>query len=191
MRKIDIKLANGEIVKGDEFDLEDIDTLLEIYAKIQEANVLLKSLGGRKLNIPDVFSEGLYCVLFNAVRTNGSAHSYDAIDKGTKEGIQIKSASIPKDCTSFGPKSTWDKLIYMDFAYDEEKPEKVALYEIPTEEVYGVVVNTSKNETFKEQQEQNRRPRFAIKNKIIIPMKLEPIEIIDLKELSNKKGGNH
>lgn len=53
---------------------------------------------------------------FNAVRTNGTAHSYDAVDKNTGEGIQIKSASIKTDCTSFGPTSTWDKLIFADLA---------------------------------------------------------------------------
>jgi hypothetical protein len=63
-------------------------------------------LGGRKINIPDVISEGIYCYLFNCARTNGSAKSYDAVDLKTKEGIQIKSASIHDDCTSFGPTST-------------------------------------------------------------------------------------
>ena len=103
MKKMEVRLKDGTRVIGDAFDEEDFKTLKRIFKKWQDINAELKSLEGRTLNVPDVFSEALYCIFFNAVRTNGTAHSYDCVDISTGAGIQIKSASIPNDCTSFGP----------------------------------------------------------------------------------------
>ena len=113
-----VKLKNGIWIIGDEFDENDFTKLKEIFKKWLDINNDLKSLKGRSLNIPDVFSEALFCIAFNAVRTNNTpaAHSYDCVIKATGEGVQLKSASISTDCTSFGPKSTWDLLYYADFA---------------------------------------------------------------------------
>lgn len=182
MKSISVKLKDGTIVVGDDFDMGDFELLKEIFRKWTNINTDLKSLGGRNLNVPDVFSEALYCIFFNAVRTNGTAHSYDAVDKKTGEGIQIKSASIPNDCTSFGPTSTWDRLIYADFAPTGKVDGKVWFYEIDSSDVYGMVLNAKKGETFADQQHQGRRPRFSIKKKIINAQGLKPIKQIDLME---------
>ena len=116
MKKLEVKLKDCTKVIGDAFDEQDFIKLKNIFKKWQDINNDLKSLEGRTLNVPDEFSEALYCIFFNAVRTNGTAHSYDCVDIETGAGIQIKSASIPNDCTSFGPKSTWDELWFVDFA---------------------------------------------------------------------------
>ena len=125
----------------------------------------------------------LYIVFFfNAVRTNRTAHSYDAVDKITGEGIQIKSASIKIDCTSFGPTSTWDKLIFVDLAPFGNVDGNVWFYEIDSTDIYNIVLNSKKNETFKDQQKQGRRPRLSIKDRIINPLSLLPIKKINLME---------
>ena len=116
MKKVQIKLKDGSICTGDQFDLEDYKKLKDIFSDWQKINTKLKTLGGRNLNVPDVFSEALFCIFFNAVRTNGEAHSYDCVSLKDGSGIQIKSASIEEDCSSFGPTSTWDELYYVDFA---------------------------------------------------------------------------
>lgn len=180
MKSVSVRLKDGTTVVGDDFDMMDYEMLKKIFHKWKDINLDLKSLGGRNLNVPDVFSEALYCIFFNAVRTNGTAYSYDAVDKKTGEGIQIKSASIPNDCTSFGPTSTWDRLIYADFAPTGVVDGKVWFYEIETSDVYGIVLNEAKGETFEDQQRQGRRPRFSIKGKIINAKRLQPIKKIDL-----------
>lgn len=182
MRSVSVRLKDGTTVIGDDFDMKDYEKLKEIFRKWTDINSDLKSLGGRNLNVPDVFSEAIYCIFFNAVRTNGTAHSYDAVDKSTGEGIQVKSASIANDCTSFGPTSTWDRLIYADFAPTGKVDGKIWFYEIDSEDVYGMVLNERKGETFADQQAQGRRPRFSIKNKIIKEKGLNPIKKIDLME---------
>ena len=182
MRSVSVRLKDGTTVIGDDFDMYDYEKLKEIFRKWTDINSDLKSLGGRNLNVPDVFSEAIYCIVFNAVRTNGTAHSYDAVDKSTGEGIQVKSASIANDCTSFGPTSTWDRLIFADFAPTGKVDGKIWFYEIDSEDVYGMVLNERKGETFADLQAQGRRPRFSIKNKIIKEKGLSPIKKIDLME---------
>ena len=174
MQKVQVKLRDGTTVIGDSFDLSDYEMLKDIFHKWTDINKDLKYLGGRNLNVPDVFSEALYCIFFNAVRTNGTAYSYDAVDRTTGEGIQIKSASIANDCTSFGPTSTWDKLIYADFAPKGQVDGNVWFYDI--------VLNEKKGETFRDQQEQGRRPRLSMKSKIIKANNLKPIKKINLME---------
>lgn len=182
MRQLQVKLKDGTTVIGDDFNMQDYEKLKRIFHKWTDINSDLKELGGRNLNVPDVFSEALYCIFFDAVRTNGTAHSYDAVDKRTGEGVQIKSASIANDCTSFGPTSTWDRLIYVDFAPNGYVDGNVWFYEIEPDEVYDIVLNESKGETFRDQQLQGRRPRFSMKGKIINAKGLKPIKKINLME---------
>lgn len=108
MKKLVVRLHDGSLCSGDLFEEEDFLRLKEIFVDWQNINSKLKPLGGRNLNVPDVFSEALFCYFFNAIRTNGEAHSYDCVSVETKNGIQIKSGSIEEDCSSFGPTSTWN-----------------------------------------------------------------------------------
>lgn len=182
MKDCKIKLKNGSTVIGNEFNQDDFESLKEIFKDWINLNNKLKSFHGRGINVPDVMSEGLFCFLFDAVRTNSipGSKSYDCVIKKTGEGVQIKSASILKDCTSFGPTSTWDLLYYVDFAPNGCVDGNVFFYEIPSSEVYNLVLNKKKNETFADQQSQGRRPRFSIKKEIIMKKELQPIKKIKL-----------
>lgn len=75
MKKLKTTLLDGTVVIGDQFDADDYAKLVFIFKSWMSLNSILQSLGGRSLNVPDVLSEGLYCYLFNAVRTNGTALS--------------------------------------------------------------------------------------------------------------------
>src|SRR5690625_3361023 len=118
MKSYQVKLKNGITVTGDDFDESDYIKLKSIFHKWLDINKELKCLKGRALNVPDILSEGLFCIFFDAIRTNNDPYalSYDCVMKSTGEGVQVKSASIPIDCSSFGPTSTWDLLYYVDFA---------------------------------------------------------------------------
>ena len=97
----------------------------------------------------------------------------------TGEGVQIKSASIKTDCTSFGPTSTWDLLYFVDFIPNDTIDGKVYIYKIEDDDIYNAVLNSKKNETFKDQQKQGRRPRLSIQN-IIRRKNLKPVKVIDI-----------
>ena len=58
----------------------------------------------------------------------------------------------------------------------------VWFYEIDSTDIYNIVLNSKKNETFKDQQKQGRRPRLSIKDRIINPLSLLPIKKINLME---------
>ncbi|WP_294379095.1 Bsp6I family type II restriction endonuclease [uncultured Clostridium sp.] len=180
MKRVSLQIKTGEIITGDEFEEQDFQQMKSIFKKWQNINVDLKSLGGRALNVPDVFSEGLFCYFFNAIRTNQTAHSYDCVMKNTGEGVQVKSASIPVDCTSFGPTSTWDLLYFVDFAPNGVVDGEVWFYKIDDSSIYDLVLNSKKNETFKDQQLQGRRPRFSMKKALIEANNLQPVKKVSL-----------
>lgn len=180
MKKVSVTLLDGTTVFGDEFDDNDFQSLKTIFKKWLNMNADLKRLGGRNLNVPDVFSEALFCIGFDAVRTNATAHSYDCVIKNTGEGVQVKSASIDNDCTSFGPTSTWDRLYFADFVPNGTIDGNVWFYEIDSNDIYSLVLNKKKGETFADQQKQGRRPRFSIKQSIIKAKNLQPVKKMSL-----------
>ena len=178
LEKVKVKLQNGEIIYGDKFDEKDFITLKEIFVVWVKIKKKVTSLGGRGLNVPDVFSEALYCIFFNAVRTNNTAHSYDCVNLDNGAGVQVKSASIANDCTSFGPRSTWDELYFMDFATNGKIDGVIDVYRLDFA-LDDIILNAKKNETFKMQQEQGRRPRLSLK-KLIKERNIKPIKRISL-----------
>lgn len=181
MRKIQLQLYNNTIVEGGYFDDADYEKLKSIFKKWQILNADLMSLGGRALNVPDVVSEALYCYFFDAARTNAvaGAGSYDAINIGNHNGVQVKSTSIQNDLTSFGPTSTWDELYFMDFAPNGVVDGKIDFYKIDVD-IKSIILNAHKGETFADQQAQGRRPRFSIKREIINKYGLKPVKSINL-----------
>ena len=108
--------------------------------------------------------------------TAGEGGSEDAIDLKTNHKIQIKGTSnFDDDLSSFGPKSQFDELHFarLDMAND-----KMYLYQIDIATLYKVKMN--KQETFRDQQEQGRRPHFSLLNKFIIPQNIKEYCIVDL-----------
>lgn len=180
MYKKTVKLKNGTIVEGDFFEKEDQQALNNIYKGWLTVSNNSKKLGGRNLNIPDVLSEALFCINFGCIRTNNEAKSYDCVRIKDGAGIQVKATSIANDCTSFGPKSTWDELYFMDFAPNGEINGKIEVYKID-KKLDNIVLNAGKKETFKMQQKAGRRPRFSIKSLIIDKYKLKPVKTIIIK----------
>ena len=73
-------------------------------------------------------------------------------------------------------------LIFADFAPNGMVDGNVWFYEIETKDVYGLVLNERKGETFADQQRQVRRPRFSMKSLIINKKHLKPIKKINLME---------
>lgn len=176
-------IINGKPATGLKYDYNDFLEMKTIYSNWKTLNEALEALGSRSLNVPDLLSEGLFSYLFNVLRTNGSINSngYDAYDDKTNEGIQIKSCSIDNDCTSFGPKTHWDKIYFMKF-HPKSVDGLVEIFDITDIDLDNIVLNASKNETFKDQQDQGRRPRFSIQKEIIDKYNLKPIKTIKLLE---------
>lgn len=149
------------------------ECLCNFYCNWINYNKSCAKMNNRLQNIPENLSEGLFCYVTNSyqvvnIKSSGLIKKSDCYDPKTNHFIQVKSASVIPDLTSFGPDSKWNDLYFMDFS----RIDKVKIYLIPNKYIYNVMVN--KTETFRQQQKQGRRPRFSIYTEIIKKHKLKP-----------------
>jgi hypothetical protein len=176
----EIKLKDIK-TKMDLLFIEETDrkNLKKLYKYWHILNVGMKKFLSRGVNIPEGISEGAFCLDFNknsarVIKVSKGSGSFDVIDLKTKKRIQIKAVSVNSDLTSFGPKSVWDDLFFLDFYRKGKFDGSFDVYKIPNKLIYNHKVN--KNQTFKQQQKEKRRPRFSIKDGIIKKHKIKPIK---------------
>ena len=162
-------------------DHTQCDELLKWYEKFQQLNECTKQIGStRKLNLAEAFTEGIYCLLTNSCRViqicnSKISSSFDCYNFDLKKTVQVKATQIANDCTSFGPKTKFDLLVFVDL-YDVSQ---LKIYYVPPELVYNWIVNKKKNETVSDQQKQGKRPRLSLK-KVISFNKIQPVFVGDL-----------
>ena len=137
----------------------------------------MRDYKSREPNFPEGLSEVAFCLWSGSSRFISayglSNTSFDTFDLKTNKAQQIKACSIDNDLTSFGPKSKWDDLYFVDFYNGGKVDGKFDVYLIPNKYIKNQSLN--KNETFTDQQEQKRRPRFGIKKEIIAKYKIKPL----------------
>lgn len=159
------------------FDItrERFDKVIDLYFNWKKLNAGIKEDFTRGVNLPEAITEPICCYV-NGYKHSLGGGSEDAMDTVTNQKIQIKASSnFNNDLTSFGPESEFDELHFVRLNQEEDK---MYLYNIPVDELENVKVNA--NETFKEQQQQGRRPRFSIINKYIVEDDIQPYAIVDL-----------
>jgi hypothetical protein len=137
----------------------------------------MRDYKSREPNFPEGLSEVAFCLWSGSSRFISayglSNTSFDTFNTKTGKAEQIKACSVENDLTSFGPRSRWDDLYFLDFYNDGKVDGKFDIYHIPSKLIYENKVN--KNQIFKDQQGEKRRPRFCIKKDIIARNKLKPI----------------
>lgn len=158
------------------FEDGDGKKLKNIYEKWVGLSSLCQEMKGRKINIPEIISEGLFCIEFGCARflkcTGKISSSFDCLELENNTRIQVKATSVKEDLTSFGPKSTWDEIYLVHFLPNDYYDGSYRVYKIDDDLIYGHKVN--KNETFKDQQLAGKRPRFSLMKDIIIPHNVKP-----------------
>lgn len=172
------------IAEVDVMEESDKANLIEMYTMWNELSTRLSKYSCRRVNFPEL-SELIFCAFFNCWRTNntkgiGNHSSFDCYNPKTQKRIQIKAASAKGELTSFGPDSVWDEIYFMDFYNNGNYDGTFTVFLLPNEEIYNYPMN--KNETFRDQQLQKRRPRFSIR-KLIKELDLKPLGIYNLYEL--------
>lgn len=137
----------------------------------------MRDYKSREPNFPEGLSEVAFCLWSGSsrfVKSWGlSNRSFDTFNTKTGRAEQIKACSVEEDLTSFGPKSRWDDLYFLDFYNDGKVDGKFDIYKIPNNFIYTNKVN--KNQTLKDQQGEKRRPRFSIKKDIIAKNNIKPV----------------
>jgi hypothetical protein len=153
-----------------EFNKRDTQEWISLWNSWKTLKMGLRNYKSREPNLPEGLSETAYCMYSGSHRLieiygncNRSADTYNLI---SNEAEQIKATSVEDDLTSFGPKTKWDKLYFLDFYRDGSLNGSFDIYEIDKNLIYNTIVNKGKNETFKDQQLQGRRPRMSLKKLI-------------------------
>jgi len=161
------------------YEKGDKKKLKSIYNLWSTLNKAIKAISTRGINLPEAISENAFCLFFSdcvrVVKLAKGKCSYDCINTSTGKRIQIKASSIAFDLTSFGPRSEWDELYFLDFSAGDGS---FKVYKIEPDWIYKHKVNV--NQTFEDQQRQGRRPRFSITYNLIKAKNLQPINIYKL-----------
>jgi hypothetical protein len=159
------------------FDPTDRLTWKKLFDQWNNLNKYLQNeFESRGINLPEGISESAFCMWSNnksgkfiSKTSSGKklkTSSFDTYNITTNRSEQIKACSIENDLTSFGPKSDWDDLYFLDF-YNHGKLDGVFdIYKIQDSIIYNAKLNST--QTFKDQQKQGRRPRLSIKQLIEI-----------------------
>lgn len=179
-----IKYSDKITVDGKKYDAvllkaeaKDGPELKRLYGAWLELKKGLTKFESRAPNLPEGISEGAFSLEFDCPRVldvKGTSGSYDCYNPKTHERIQIKATTIRHDLTSFGPESVWDVLYLLDFYRDGKFDGKYDVYKIPNDLIYNFQIN--KTQTFRDQQQQKRRPRFGLKKSIIEANDIKPIK---------------
>ncbi len=183
IKKYKTKVFEREcIVELMSFTKKDGQKWKKLFDMWKELKMGLRDYKSREPNFPEGLSEVAFCLYSGSKRfiklQGGVSASFDTFNLKTERAEQVKASSVEFDLTSFGPRSCWDDLYFLDFYNKGKLNGKFNVYKIPSDLVYGIKVNV--NQTFKEQQEQGRRPRFSITRNIIISENLKP-EATDVK----------
>jgi len=164
------------------FDITDRAFLFELYNNWRILCQQLQKIEARAVNLPEGLSEGAFCLAMNTVRViraiNGANTSFDCFDMKTNKRIQVKACSVIPDLTSFGPKSVWDQIYFVDFFRNGEWDGTFDVYLIKNEDIYDHKVNS--HQTLRDQQLEGRRPRFSIYKEIIQEKNITPVKTFDL-----------
>lgn len=159
------------------FDKADQKLWKELFDKWADLKKGMQRFEAREPNILEGISEVAFCIWSGSGRLlnlkgNGSS-SFDTYNEKLQRAEQIKAASIIPDLTSFGPKSKWDDLYFLDFYNKGKLDGTFNVYKIPNEFIWKTMVNKTRN--FCEQQSLGLRPRFSIYSKIIVEHNLKPV----------------
>lgn len=165
-----------DVIQYDYTDIPNVKKAFEAWTILKHQSNILH---GRSPNIPECISETCLCLVTNLVRFYKSKKlknaSFDCFDLMREQAVQAKACSVEDDLTSFGPKTKWDVLYFLDFYNDGNLDGTFNVYEVPNHLIYNCLVKEGR--TLKQSQELGYRPRVHIKNQIVVPNSIEPLEL--------------
>jgi len=159
------------------FDKADSARLKKLFEAWRNLTIGMKEFRSRGVNIPEGLSEVAFCIFSGSSRLislkGPASSSFDTFNLRTGRAEQIKACSVEGDLTSFGPKSKWDDLYFVDFYNNGLIDGAFDVYQIKNKMLDYVSMN--KEQKFAEQQLEKRRPRFSIKKEIIKRYNIKPM----------------
>jgi len=127
----------------------------------------------QRVNIPEGLTEGVVAKdilgVYRYIEVVSNTHGkskFDCYDSINNKIIEVKGCSIPNDLSSWSPKPYFDVLYFVDFSTRDGKY-KIFRIDTTSEELKNEKVSAT--ETFQQQIDDSRRPRFSIYDKYINP----------------------
>ena len=104
----------------------------------------------------------------------------DATDPKTGRKIEFKATSrFEGDLSSFGPKCTFDDLVFLRFKLDENL---LYIYDLKVSSDEFGKYPANKEQTIQDQKNQGRRPHVSLQTLFVDAKKLEPDVIFDIRK---------
>lgn len=147
-----------------EFDRRDAKKWKKLFDAWKKLKMGMREYKSREPNFPEGLSEVAFCLYSGSGRLlslkGKASSSFDTFNVKTGRAEQIKATSVAKDLTSFGPKSKWDDLYFLDFYNNGKLDGTFNVYKVPTKLIHKVQVK--KGITFLARQLEGKRPRFGL-----------------------------
>jgi hypothetical protein len=131
----------------------------------------------RGANIPEALTEAIVCMCIGGklIKTGMG----DVLVPGPKIGEVKATSKSEGDLTSFSPSEIFDCLYFV--IANPTKNHIYSVYDLKMNRKDVEKIQVSNSETFRDQAEQGRRPRFSIIEKIIRAQRLTPTWLVDVK----------
>lgn len=180
MKNVKQKISVPEGQRTATVNKTDAKALATAKAGLRSVNNLSKysqKLDGRRVNVPESISETLVCAelgfLKKARHNSGSfKKSWDAYNPATGKRVQIKCSTIKNDLSSFGPRSKFDELYFVQVDF---KKRTYSIFHLPENGLKKIKVN--QKQTLGDFQKLGKRPRFCIQKQLISKYQLKPVKV--------------
>jgi len=169
----EIKINEKFTILGTKYSDDDNANFLSVLNSWISYKESLNKIDGRNPNIPESLTEGLvskhYSDTYRKIKiirnNNKSLTKFDCYKLDTNQIIEVKGCSVMPDLTSWSPKPFFDFFCFVDFSSLDGKY-KIFQIDITSEELKNLEVNIN-GETFQDQINSKRRPRFSVYEKFI------------------------
>ena len=169
----EIKINEKFTILGTKYSDDDNANFLSVLNSWISYKESLNKIDGRNPNIPESLTEGLvskhYSDTYRKIKiirnNNKSLTKFDCYKSDTNQIIEVKGCSVMPDLTSWSPKPFFDFFCFVDFSSLDGKY-KIFQIDITSEELKNLEVNIN-GETFQDQINSKRRPRFSVYEKFI------------------------
>ena len=151
-------------------DNKDLLKLFNTWLSYRKAGLKF----GQRANLPEALTESLVAKdikniyrKFKVIKSyKGAKTKFDCYNDKTKQVIEVKGCSIPKDLTSWSPNPYFDILYFVDFSSLDGK---YKIYEINLSHTSRkfLIVKNKKGKTNEHLMRNNRRPRFSVYEEFI------------------------
>ena len=166
-------LTHGKLTFiGARYELSELEKFKNLYQKWIEYKAAGQFVHQRA-NLPEGLTEGLVSthipdvvrkMKINSNKSKFHVSKFDCYNPIKDEIIEVKGCSIPDDLTSWSPDPYFDVLYFVDFSKLDGSYD---IYKIDTTDEELRNEKVSDTETFQQQIDKSRRPRFSVFEKYI------------------------